>query len=135
MVCIYCGGKTEVVNSRPQKRANHIWRRRKCAVCGNVFTTIESTDLATSILVLNFGSLRPFQRDKLLLSVYDCLRHRKDPVGDATALTATILHKLLDSIDRPTLTRSQIVTTVSSVLKNFDHAAHVQYLAYHPPED
>lgn len=132
MVCIYCGNKTEVVNSRPQKRANQIWRRRHCFECGNVFTTIESVDLSLSLLVQYPGSLEPFLRDKLLLSMYDCLRHRKDPVNDATALTATVLHKLLDSVASPKLTRSQIVTTVTSVLKNFDHAAHVQYAAFHP---
>jgi transcriptional repressor NrdR len=132
MVCIYCTGKTEVVNSRPQKRANQIWRRRHCFDCGNIFTTIEGVNLSSSLLVQNPGSLEPFLRDKLLLSMYDCLRHRKNPVNDATALTATVLHKLLGSVASPTLTRAQIVNTVASVLKNFDHAAHVQYMAFHP---
>lgn len=88
--------------------------------------------MASSLLVNHNGSYEPFQREKLLLSVYDSLRHRKDPVTAATALSTTIVSRLLGSIDNATLTRKQIIQTVSAVLKNFDHAAYVQYTAFHP---
>lgn len=132
MVCIYCSGKTEVTNSRPQRRSNQVWRRRHCLECGNIFTTIEASDLTTSLLVRNKGNLEPFQRDKLLLSVYECLRHRNDAIESATALTMTISSRLLDMIKEATVSRDDIVSSTLGVLKNFDHAAFVQYEAYHP---
>lgn len=88
--------------------------------------------MTSSLLVDDNGLYEPFQREKLLLSIYDSLRHRKGPVGAATALTATVISKLLGSVDNATLTRSQIVKVTAAVLKNFDHAAYVQYTAFHP---
>lgn len=55
MVCIYCSGETQVINSRPQKRLNNIWRRRKCTACEGIFTTSESPDLTSSLVVIKGG--------------------------------------------------------------------------------
>lgn len=132
MVCIYCPGNTQVINSRHQKRLNHIWRRRRCGSCGNVFTTSESPELAASLVVESTGGLEPFSRDKLFLSLYDSCRHRPTAQTDATALTSTVIAKLLTSLKDATLSRQTIITTANAVLKNFDHAANVHYTAYHP---
>jgi transcriptional repressor NrdR len=132
MVCIYCSGETKVTNSRPQRRANQVWRRRQCLSCDNVFTTLEAVDLTTSLLIHRNALYEPFQREKLLLSVYDSLRHRKDAVEAATALTNTIVGNLLKDIDNATVLRAKIVATTADVLKKFDNAAYVQYLAFHP---
>ena len=135
MVCIYCDGKTEVTNSRPQKRDNQVWRRRHCMACDNIFTTIESVDMTSTLLVQYGSSYEPFQREKLLLSIYDALRHRKQPVEDATALTKTAISKLVSSINSATITRHQIINSTAAILKQFDHAAYIQYTAFHPLKD
>src|SRR6185369_12958000 len=92
MVCIYCGGKTAVVNSRSQKKANQTWRRRQCLDCQAVFTSVEAVDLPTSLLFKKDAKhSEPFQRDKLFISVYEACGHRKDALRAATALTGTAL--------------------------------------------
>jgi transcriptional regulator NrdR family protein len=133
MVCIYCGGKTQVTNSRPQKRLNHTWRRRECLACHAIFTTEESAQLGTSLVVrpAAHGRTAPFSRDKLFASLLRAVGHRKAAVDDASALCATIIAKLLHSTDQAAVSPQQIITISLDVLKNFDNAAAVQYQAYH----
>lgn len=132
MVCIYCSGETKVTNSRLQKRANRIWRRRQCLNCGAIFTTEEQVVTEQSILVRKISAVEPFSRDKLLLSLYESLRHRKTAVSDATGLTDTIWSQLLPHIQHASVTREDIVKTAASVLKRFDKAAATSYAAFHP---
>lgn len=91
MVCIYCNSETQVHNSRHQKRANQVWRRRKCLGCQAIFTTLEAVDTSQALSLRRKTHLQPFSRDTLLLSIYDSLRHRPTAVNDASALTATAI--------------------------------------------
>lgn len=139
MVCLYCQSETSVVNSRLQRRANQVWRRRKCQVCKSVFSTLESADLSLSLSFRtsqnshnNKTSLQPFQRDILFASILDSCKHRKTPVSDATALTGTILGRLRPHMTGAIVDRDQVVKTCLQILKRFDKAAAVHYQAFHP---
>lgn len=133
MVCIYCGGDTKVINSRHQKRANNVWRRRQCTVCNTVFSTIEAPDTSLSITVRKHQSvLEPFERDKLFISVYESLKHRKSALADATGLTTTILTRIYQLAQDSVIERDIIVTVTVSVLERFDTVAATHYMAYHP---
>ena len=132
MVCIYCSGKTQVTNSRPQKRLNRTWRRRECQNCHAVFTSVEAADLSGSIVVRHPQSpVQPFNRDKLFVSLYRSLGHRRTAVGDAGALCDTVVAKLLHGEAQASISPSDIVVTAYETLKRFDEAAAVQYQAYH----
>lgn len=130
MVCLYCANQTAVANSRLQKKSNHIWRRRKCLHCRAVFTTIEAPDLQTGLSVYHQNSYKPFYRDKLFISIYESLKHRKAALTDATALTDTVLLHLQPVING-TVDRDRIVSTVLGVLQRFDKVAATHYGAYH----
>jgi transcriptional repressor NrdR len=133
MVCIYCGVKTSVTNSRHQKKSNQVWRRRQCANCSGIFTTLEQTDLPLSLLYKKDSShIQPFSRDKLFLSLYNSLKHRNTALNDATALTSTVIGKLLPTIKDASVERADIIQTITETLKHFDKAASVTYVAYHP---
>lgn len=133
MVCIYCNGKTQVINSRAQKRSNQIWRRRSCLECNAIFTTIEAIDASQALSVLYPDeSLRPFSRDMLLLSIYDSMRHRKSPSAEATELVFTIWKLLMPHIKDGTIPRSTIISVTGKVLDRFDKPAGVHYKAFHP---
>lgn len=132
MVCIYCSGKTQVVNSRPQKRLGQVWRRRKCSACQAVFTTLEGVDLATGLLVrTRSGDLAPFSRDKLFLSIAKALGHRHDAVEAASALTATVIAKVRAAALQGAVEYQDIIQMAHAVLQRFDKPAGVQYEAYH----
>lgn len=132
MVCIYCGGKTQVTNSRPQKRLNRTWRRRECSNCHALFTTEEAVELSSSLVVRpSSGSLQPFSRDKLFVSLLRALGHRETALEDAGALTATTIAKLLHGETQAVIDPADIVTVAHAALSRFDTAAAVQYRAYH----
>lgn len=132
MVCLYCSGKTQVVNSRHQKRLAQVWRRRSCIRCGAIFTTTEHIDLSSSLSVrYTQGHLRPFNRDKLYVSVLRACGHRKQGVQDAAALTATIIASICRESSGPVITTAQIITPALQALQRFDAAAGVHYRAYH----
>lgn len=133
MVCIYCRASTQVRNSRPQKRLNQVWRRRQCLVCDSTFTTHERVDLGGSIRVrYDTGELSPFNKDALLISIYESCRHRPTAASDASALTETVIASLANEISRSLLEREAIISAVLKVLKRFDKPAATMYEAYHP---
>ncbi|MEO8785052.1 MAG: hypothetical protein ABI221_01890 [Candidatus Saccharimonadales bacterium] len=132
MVCIFCSGNTKVTNSRWQKRRNHVWRRRQCLVCGQLFTTTEGPVLDKSVTLQSAGRpAEPFIPEILLISIYQSLRHRPTAPADAAALLQTVLSRLLPQISGGCLQRQQVVAATNHILKRFDRAAATSYLAFH----
>lgn len=133
MVCYTCGGETAVLNSRPQKRPNQVWRRRQCTLCDTLFTTTESIDYAKSLLVQKPGLRRlvPFERDRLMLSLYKSLGHRSTALADAGGLCATIMAKLAPAADNTVIASQRIVEVTLVALNRFDKLAAQHYAAFH----
>jgi transcriptional repressor NrdR len=132
MVCVHCGEDTQVTNSRLQKKSNQVWRRRQCRRCGAVFTTEEAVQYDLIWLVeVKSGALKPFNRDKLFLSLYNSCQHRPGALEDATALTATIINKLSPSAVDARINSRTIARTAQVALNRFDKAASVHYQAFH----
>lgn len=75
----------------------------------------------------------PFQRDALLLSLYEACRHRPAAIADATALTETVISKLVSGtyIKDGIVRRQDIVEVCKTTLAAFDEAASVHYSAFH----
>jgi len=133
MVCIYCGSKTQVTNSRNQKRLKQVWRRRKCTKCSNLFTTIEKINFSNTLVIANNkGKVEDFLKEKLLFSIYDSLGHRVNAIGDAAAITDTIMSNVLKTLKTPVIDRDSLINISYAVLKKFDKSAAVHYLAYYP---
>jgi transcriptional repressor NrdR len=132
MVCIQCGAETKVTNSRHQKRANQVWRRRQCLSCGAVFTTEEKADYGAAWQVSGWeGHLEPFSRDKLLLSLYDSLRHRPTALRDAGGLVETVISRLVEHVSSGTIDARMIAQISQVALNRFDSAASISYQAFH----
>lgn len=133
MVCIYCGEDTQVINSRPQKNQNQIWRRRRCTECRALLTTEEAIVYRQAVLIKQKdGNLEPYSRDRLFISILNSCRHRSTAVADAAGLTATVQAKLIPAqLTAGALDRGNVIETVKAVLENFDNAAAVHYAAFH----
>ena len=134
MVCVYCSSKTRVVNSRLQKSINGVWRRRQCLACKQIFTTRENAELESSIRIqYPDGSLRPFLREVLFVSIYESCRHRPTAISDACALTNTVVTLLLaEATEDGLLAQTDTVKVTKQVLNRFDRVAGTVYTAYHP---
>ncbi len=132
MVCTYCGGDTQVTNSRHQKRLNQVWRRRHCLNCGATFSTHEAAVYEDSWRVLDAGAhLHPFLRNKLFLSLHKSLEHRRRSVEDATSLTSTVISLLQPQASDGSIEATAIAVTAHQVLLNFDKAGATHYAAFH----
>jgi transcriptional repressor NrdR len=133
MVCAYCGGGTEVVNSRHQKRNNQVWRRRRCLICGGVFTTHEAADLSRVLMVEDQNGVpRPFLPDLLHAELLLAMQDRKDRYVASREVLGTIVRQLVRSPSHPLFQPTEISKTTAKVLKRFDQRTHLRYVAEHP---
>jgi transcriptional regulator NrdR family protein len=131
MRCPFCESDTSVEISRPSLKIPSVWRRRQCKNCHKVLSTREKPDLALSFLVKKeAGHEEPFSEDKLLMSVYECLTHRKDALEASKALSDTVTRMLLPR-KSGIIVETEIKTTILKVLKRFDGAAFTYYKAHH----
>lgn len=133
MVCHVCGGGTAVINSRPQARGNSVWRRRQCVLCDTVVSTTEVIDYTKSILVRSPSNkqLQPFNRDRLMLSLYKSLGHRDSALTDAAGLCTTIMTKSVSRADAGILAAQTIIEVTLVALNRFDTLAARHYQAMH----
>lgn len=133
MICLYCGSKTNIVNSRSFKKGFEKWRRHCCISCKEVFTSRELPDLETSLLIRkNSGSAEPFYTSKLLISLYKALDHRKNAQNDAYVLMQTICAQLLPVAKKEVSTKTVAEQTIMS-LKHFDPVGAVKYQSTQTP--
>lgn len=132
MVCIYCGKKTKVTNSRPQARLGKTWRRRECTACHAVFTCLEQVALTDVLRAKKrSGTIEHFERDKLFLSIYRSVDHLEDPIRIARELTDTILGKLFYKKPMsPIIATTEVAAAATQTLKAFNAAASVRYLSF-----
>ena len=132
MVCLYCGAKTKVKNSRLQKKLNQVWRRRECLNCKAIFTTEEMIEHSNSWQVSkNAKSTAPFNRDMLFLSIYESCKHRKKAISDAASLTESVMTRLMAQSKNGNFDVATINQVVLVVLNRFDKAAAIHYQSYH----
>lgn len=132
MVCVYCGSETSVSNSRRQKRNNQIWRRRRCSACSSVFTTHESADLSSLLVVNVAGQHRSFLEDVLFVDILDALKHRKDCYRASREVTAIIIKHLLSMPTKPVFEPKQISSAAGAVLERLDRRSWLRFAAEHP---
>ena len=100
--------------------------------CSAVFTSRELPDIALSISVSQKnGQISPFSTDKLLISVFKSLTHRKHPVEDARGITSTIVETIYTTQKNGIINMGSLRDLASETLKRFDHASYVHYNAHH----
>ena len=132
MFCVNCfHTNTQVANSRPHKKQPLVWRRRKCANCGAVFTTHERPSLADNKPIqLPNGQTDTFNLGRLTLSIAAAFPHdHKGAQYNALWLAQTVEDTL--STQYKVITPEDIEAVTHSVLKRYDELAALQYAAKH----
>lgn len=130
MVCIYCDAKTKTINSRLKKRSYSTWRRVSCPNCKAVMTTEENVDLSLAIRVQKKnGSLEPFSRDKLYLSIHHSLDHINTSKVLTSALVSTVINNILKDIKTPLVTTNTISEYTGRVISRFNAAGAIKYFS------
>ena len=66
MKCNVCGNKeSKVIDSRTSDDGTSIRRRRECIACGHRFTTYETLELVSLLVIKNDGTRQPFDELKI----------------------------------------------------------------------
>lgn len=78
------------------------------------------------------GTLLPFSRDALFISLYESCKHRETAIRDASNLAQQVIRKLTRETGQPGLiTRAEVITACTDILTPFDATATAVYAAYH----
>ena len=137
MKCIYCRSqKTQVTNSRALHQDGGTWRRRRCLVCGLVFTTRE-TALADNLFVIKKNKQRQrFMYEKLFTSILSVLNTKKGSDNGTNAkkskeITETVIRSILrEQLGVRDITTQKIIVTVYHELKRQSQALAQHYIYY-----
>ncbi len=130
MFCPFCrSDQTDVVNSRPTRAGNQIWRRRKCLHCHESFTTYEQADLGFLKVIKKTGRKERYSRAKLFSGIYGAFLSIPAKETTVDAITDTVEAKLLNAKKR-LITSNEIAHITLSTLKRFNTAAFVRFLVY-----
>ncbi|MBI4595437.1 MAG: transcriptional regulator NrdR [Candidatus Tectomicrobia bacterium] len=77
MKCPVCdSADSKVIDSRPIKDGNVIWRRRECISCSNRFTTYERLEEFYPFIIKKDGRREPFDRQKILAGLQKACEKR-----------------------------------------------------------
>ena len=124
MKCPACGfSKSEVIDSRPVTESNSIRRRRECTACQKRFTTFETIESISIIVVKKNGGKELFDKQKLLTGVLKATQKR--PV-DAIVLVNEIEAELQNTL-RQEVTSTELGEIVMRKLKELDEVAYVRF--------
>lgn len=131
MKCIYCGClESKVVDSRQNEDGTSIRRRRECMNCGKRFTTYETVESASMMVIKKDGSRQTFDIAKVKAGIMKACEKRP--------ISITVIDKLVNEIQR-TINNSleqEIPSTyigelVMEGLKQIDDVAYVRYASVH----
>ena len=131
MRCPYCHFRDSRVTD---SRANDdgIRRRRQCIGCGERFTTLEATQLATFQVVKKDGRREDFSREKLLGGFRKACSKREISVAQLEALVAEIEAEVTAE-GRPEVEASHIGELAMDALRGLDHIAYIRFASVYRP--
>jgi len=127
MKCPFCGNvEDKVVDSRIASEGVSIRRRRECLGCQRRFTTYESIEKSTLMVIKKDGRREPFDRNKILSGLLRACEKR--PVSMET------VEEVVDSIER-TLQKTYDKEVVSSdigelVMRHLHDTDEVAYVRF-----
>ena len=127
MYCPFChANDTKVIDSRLVAEGAQVRRRRQCIECHERFTTFESAELITPMIIKRDGRREMFQVENMRAGMLRALEKR--PVG-ADALEeaiVAIMQKIRQTGEREIDSR-QVGEWVMEQLYRLDHIAYVRF--------
>ncbi len=131
MKCPYCGyAEGKVIDSRPTEEGNAIRRRRECLQCQRRFTTYETLETISLVVIKQDNSRDAYNRDKVIRGIMTACKKR--PV------TLTQMEKIADDIESELyqaavkeVTSTEIGERVMNHLKEIDEVAYVRFASVH----
>ena len=127
MKCPYCGySESKVIDSRPADENSSIRRRRECLACGKRFTTYETIETVSVMVVKKDKSREVFDRNKLFNSMLKACEKRPVYMEQLESAVNEIEAVLQNSLDRE-VTSVYIGELAMEKLKSIDEVAYVRF--------
>ncbi|MFQ5948474.1 MAG: transcriptional regulator NrdR [Acidimicrobiia bacterium] len=125
MRCPFCeADDARVVDSRPAEGGAAVRRRRRCAACGNRFTTYERREPALVVRKRD-GRAEPFSVDKVRAGLESALTDRPVPAEALDELVRRV--EALAAGSGPEVTTEQIGRAVLEGLRQLDEVAYLRF--------
>ncbi len=127
MKCCFCGYEdSKVIDSRSSEDGNSIRRRRECLRCGKRFTTYETIEDTTILVVKNNGTRQAYDAGKVRNGIIKACEKRPVSSAKIDAIVNDITKTVYNSMDRE-VPSHVIGELVMEHLKNVDEVAYVRY--------
>ena len=127
MKCCFCGHtESKVIDSRPTDEGASIRRRRECLACGKRFTTYETIETDSVMVVKKDKSREAFDREKLLKGLLRACEKRPVPVKQLENLVDEVESTVLNMLERE-VTSEAIGEMVMERLKKIDDIAYIRF--------
>ena len=126
---MYCGCEdSKVIDSRSTDDGRSIRRRRECIACGKRFTTFETIETVSFLVVKRDGTRQSYDRTKLKNGILRACEKRPISMAQIDSVVATIEKSLYNSLDEE-ITSQKIGDLVMEQLKELDEVAYIRFAA------
>lgn len=132
MRCPNCGSNdNKVIDSRTNDNSNSIRRRRECLKCGKRFTSYETIERVSLLVVKNDGSRQSFDTQKIKKSIIAATGKRPISMKQIDTMVDNIEIKIANSAigNQQEITSSTIGNMVMEELKKVDKVAYIRFAA------
>ena len=117
---------SKVVDSRSSEDGSSIRRRRECMQCGKRFTTYETIETATVLVVKSDGMRQAFDANKIKTGIIKACEKRPVPMQKIDQLVDSIRKRVYNNLDQE-ITSKAIGEMVMEGLKEIDEVAYVRF--------
>ena len=117
---------SKVVDSRSSEDGSSIRRRRECMQCGKRFTTYETIETATVLVVKSDGMRQAFDSNKIKAGIIKACEKRPVPMSKIDQLVDSIRKRVYNNLDQE-ITSKAIGEMVMEGLKEIDEVAYVRF--------
>lgn len=127
MRCPFCGCiETQVKDSRPSDDYLAIRRRRFCPECVSRFTTYERIQLSDLVVVKKKGERVPFDREKMMRSIWTATRKRSIDAERIEKLVNGVVRRL-EMLGDSEISSKVIGEMVLEALKDLDVVSYIRF--------
>ena len=132
MRCPNCGSHdNKVVDSRTNDNSNSIRRRRECLKCGKRFTSYETIERVSLLVIKRDGSRQSFDTQKIKNSIIAATGKRPVSMKQIDNIVESIEMQIANTAigDQQEIASSVIGDMVMEELKKVDEVAYIRFAA------
>lgn len=131
MKCPYCGSENgKVIDSRPAEDNTAIRRRRECLNCQRRFTTYETLENISLVVIKTDNSRQPYDRSKVMRGIMRACEKRPVTLPQMETIADEIESELYQAMEKE-VTSTEIGEKVMKHLKEVDEVAYVRFASVH----